>query len=80
MTALPGLPGGGHFTERPSAPVKQTTYVGVQISVQGGADGSRALIVNAPGETLVFPMDSNAARTIGGALIAPGVELPGRPA
>lgn len=56
-------------------PVKQTIYPAVNVGVQRQPDGTRLLVISAPGEQLVFPMTAEAAETIGRALTAPSVAV-----
>lgn len=63
----------------PQQPVKVTTYPAVQLQVVSQpAGGGCVLIATTPhGEQIVFPMSQECAQTIGKALLAPRVSLPG---
>lgn len=58
---------------------KQVTYPDVAIDVQPGpAPGSLILVIVAPGETLLFPMNTAYAQALGKKLTAPRV-IPASP-
>lgn len=58
-------------------PVKQTIYRGVQIRVQSAPGAPDCLlIVDAPGEQIVLPLDPQSRDVIGRALLAPHVHVP----
>jgi hypothetical protein len=56
----------------PVAP-KQITYPNVAIDVQPLPDGNLMLVIQAPGETLIFPMGGEYAAALGHKLTAPHI-------
>jgi len=55
------------------APPKQITYPNVVIEAQALPEGNRVLIIQAPGEVLLFPMSGEYAEALGKKLTAPHI-------
>ena len=63
--------------QQPQDPPKQTIYPHVRISVGEVGPGRRAIVIDTPTDgQLVFPVDMNACKQLGSALVAPGIHLP----
>lgn len=68
----------GFNAQQPAQPVKVTTYPAVQLAVHPQPGGGCVLVATTPhGEQIIFPMNDECALTIGKALLAPRVTLPG---